>query len=51
MMQVAIFDYNQRHAAAAKVVDLRNREKGCFFLQIVKEPTAEPAAAVILPEA
>jgi len=46
MKQVAVFDYNQRAAAEAKVADLRSRNKGTHFLQIVKEemPEAETAA-------
>jgi hypothetical protein len=46
MKQVAIFDYNQRAAAAAKLADLLARKKGIHFLQIVKEPMpeAEPTA-------
>ena len=38
MKQVAIFDYNQRLAADAKLADLLARKKGLFFLQMVKEP-------------
>ncbi len=45
MRQVAVFDYNQRAAAQAKLDDLVARKKGPHFLQIVKEPMAEPAAA------
>ncbi len=45
MRQVAIFDYNQRAAAQAKLDDLVARKKGLHFLQIVKEPMPEPAAA------
>lgn len=44
MKQVAVFDYNQRAAADAKLADLRARKKSAHFLQIVKEPMAEPAA-------
>ena len=43
MKQVAIFDYNQRAAAGAKLADLLARNKGTHFLQIVKEPMPEPA--------
>src|SRR4051794_38277364 len=35
MRQVAIFDYNQRAAADAKLADLTARRKGTHFLQIV----------------
>jgi hypothetical protein len=47
MKQVAVFDYNQRPAAEAKVADLLSRNKGPHFLQIVKEemPEADTAAA------
>jgi hypothetical protein len=45
MRQVAIFDYNQRAAAQAKLDDLVARKKGPHFLQIVKEPMPEPAPA------
>jgi hypothetical protein len=45
MKQVAIFDYNQRAAAAEKLGDLLARKKGIHFLQIVKEPMPEPAPA------
>jgi len=43
MKQVAIFDYNQRAAADDKLADLRAKGKGVYYLQIVKEPMAEPA--------
>jgi hypothetical protein len=42
MKQVAIFDYNQRAAADAKLAELLGRGKGTYFLQIVKEPMPEP---------
>jgi hypothetical protein len=45
MKQVAIFDYNQRAAADEKLADLLGRQKGPYFLQIVKEPMPEPAPA------
>jgi hypothetical protein len=45
MRQVAIFDYNQRAAADEKVAALLAKDKGLFFLQIVKEPMPEPAPA------
>ena len=45
MKQVAIFDYNQRAAAEEKLAGLLARQKGTYFLQIVKEPLAEPAPA------
>jgi hypothetical protein len=43
MKQVAVFDYNQRAAAEEKLADLMTKKKGGHFLQIVKEPMAEPA--------
>ena len=43
MKQVAIFDYNQRAAADAKLADLVAKKKGIYFLQIVKEPMPDPA--------
>ncbi len=45
MKQVAIFDYNQRAAADEKMADLNARKKAGHFLQIVKEPMAEPEPA------
>jgi hypothetical protein len=44
MKQVAVFDYNQRAAADAKLADLLARKKGLFFLQIIKEPMPETAS-------
>jgi hypothetical protein len=41
LRQVAVFDFNQRDAAEAKVADLVARNKGLHFLQIVKEPIPE----------
>ena len=46
MKQVAVFDYNQRTAAEAKVTDLHSRNKGTHFLQIVKDEMPEPEPAV-----
>lgn len=43
MRQVAIFDYNQRAEADQKVADLTAKKNAVYFLQIVKEPMAEPA--------
>jgi hypothetical protein len=53
MKQVAVFDYNQRAAADAKLAELLAKKKGLHFLQIVKEPmpieapppTCEPTLA------
>lgn len=42
MKQVAIFDYNQRGAADAKLADLLAKKKTLHFLQIVKLPMPEP---------
>jgi hypothetical protein len=43
MKMVASFDYNQRAEAEQKIADLKAKKKSAF-LQIVKEPRAEPAA-------
>ena len=45
MKQVAIFDYNQRAAADEKLADLLAKKKGTHFMQIVKEPMAQPVPA------
>jgi hypothetical protein len=42
MKEVALFDYNQRAAAEAKLAVLLGKPKGVYFLQIVKQPM--PAA-------
>ncbi len=45
MKQVAVFDYKDRAAADARVLDLLATKKtGTFFLQLVKEPMPEEAA-------
>jgi hypothetical protein len=44
MKQVAIFDYNQREAADRKRDDLNAKNKGTYFLQIVKELMPEAVA-------
>jgi hypothetical protein len=49
MKQVAIFDYNQRAAADAKLADLTARKKGTHFLQIVKDLMPEPVPAEEVP--
>src|SRR5262249_8852873 len=41
--QVAIFDYNQRAAADEKLGELVAKNKGLYYLQMVKEPMPEPA--------
>ena len=46
MIQVAIFDYNQRADAEEKVTELNAKAKGDHFLQIVKEPMPELASAI-----
>lgn len=45
MKEIALFDYNQRAAAEAKLTVLLGKPKGVYFLQIVKQPipAAEPA--------
>jgi hypothetical protein len=47
MKQVAIFDYNQREAADAKLADLLATKKGTHFLQMVKELLAEPEPELV----
>lgn len=44
MKEVALFDYNQRAAAEAKLAVLLGKHKGMYFLQMVKQPmpAAEP---------
>jgi hypothetical protein len=49
MRQVAVFDYNQRAAAEARLADLLARNKGPHFLQVVKEPMPDPAPAAAPP--
>lgn len=51
MKQVAVFDYNQRAAADAKLADLLAKAKGAHshFLQIVKEPMPVPPVAAVPP--
>jgi hypothetical protein len=49
MKQVALFDYNQRAAAEEKVAALLAKQKGIYFLKLVKEPMPEPAPAEPLP--
>jgi hypothetical protein len=49
--QVAIFDYNQRAAADEKLADLLARNKGLYYLQIVKEPMPEAAPVAAPPPA
>ena len=46
MKEVALFDYNQRAAAEAKLAAMLDKKKGTYFLQIVKQPmpAAEPGA-------
>ena len=44
--EVAIFDYNQRAAAEEKLAALRGKQKGVYFLQIVKQPMPEVAPSV-----
>jgi hypothetical protein len=42
MKQVAIFEYRERPAADQKLADMRAKNKGSYFMQIVKEPMPEP---------
>jgi hypothetical protein len=50
MKQVAVFDYDQRTAAEEKVVALLSRNKGPYFLQIVKEAMPESAPVPGVPD-
>jgi hypothetical protein len=45
MKEVALFNYNQRATAEARLAVLLGKQKGAYFLQIVKQPisAAEPA--------
>ena len=47
MKEVALFAFNQRAAAEEKLAALLAKQKGVYFLQIVKQPmpAAEPDAA------
>jgi hypothetical protein len=47
MKRLAVFDYNQRAAAEAKLANLLGKQKGTYYLQIVKEPMPEPAGTVV----
>ena len=42
MKQVALFDYNQRANAEQKLTELLGKQKGTYFLQVVKQPIPEP---------
>jgi hypothetical protein len=42
MKQIAVFDFNQKAAADQKIADLSAKKNARYFLQIVKEPMAEP---------
>ena len=46
MKEVAVFDYNQRAAAEEKLAALLGKQKGVYFLQIVKQPMPEVAPSV-----
>jgi len=41
MKQVAVFAYNQRAQADAKVAELNAARTGTYFVQLVKEAEAE----------
>ncbi|MHB1422564.1 MAG: hypothetical protein ACYC3I_05085 [Gemmataceae bacterium] len=38
MKEVALFDYNQRAAAEEKLSVMLGKQKGVYFLQLVKQP-------------
>lgn len=46
MKEVAIFDYNQRAATEEKLAAPLGKQKGVYFLQIVKQPMFEVATSV-----
>jgi hypothetical protein len=46
MKQVALFPYNQRAAADAKLAELQGRAKGVHFLRLFKDALPQPPAAV-----
>jgi hypothetical protein len=50
MREIASFDYNQRAAAEERLAALLGKQKGVYFLQIVKQlmPPAEPAVTLAL---
>jgi hypothetical protein len=41
MRHVAVFEYRDRVAAAAKLADLLDRKTGGYFLLLVKQPRAD----------
>jgi hypothetical protein len=43
MKRVAVFEYKDRAGADAKLLELRERKSGTFFLQMVKDPYTPPA--------
>ena len=45
LKRVALFDYNQRPAAEAKLAEMLALKKGLYIIQIVKDVMAEPGAA------
>jgi hypothetical protein len=47
MKAVAVFDYNQRTAADAKLAALLDQKTGLHFLQMVKEPMPAPELVVV----
>jgi hypothetical protein len=48
MKEVALFDYNQRSAAEAKLEALLGKHKGVYFLQVVKQPMPAAESAEVL---
>lgn len=49
MKEIALFDYNQRSAAEAKLAALQDKHKGPYFLQIVKQPMPAAESAGVPP--
>ena len=44
MKRVAVFDYKDRDKADAKLVELRERKPGAFFIILIKEPHVPSAS-------
>lgn len=50
MKEIALFDYSQRAAAEEKLAALQNKQKGPYFLQIVKQPMLEAKSGGARPQ-
>lgn len=49
MKEIALFDYNHRAAAEAKLAAMQDKHKGPYFLQIVKQPMPAAESGGVLP--